>query len=194
MVIDSVDGPSCHACEVMQRTGSSTNTSLARAKSFAEPRWRLGCDGSLMREQVFELGRFHGDPAPFTRQAFLVPRGLCGPVESLEMCASKLRRPDARMPAFRALLSSCRFICGTQGCLHAAVGLAVYKTKCWPWPRKGQSDKSKCWHCSRKCGLIGISCRCGYVFCSRHRYPEEHNCSFDHKAFGVYILAKSLLL
>lgn len=30
-------------------------------------------------------------------------------------------------------------------------------------------------------GYTGIACRCDYVFCSLHRYPEQHDCTFDFK-------------
>ncbi|CAN0211067.1 unnamed protein product, partial [Hapterophycus canaliculatus] len=30
-------------------------------------------------------------------------------------------------------------------------------------------------------GYTGIACRCNYVFCSLHRYPEQHDCTFDFK-------------
>jgi len=56
--------------------------------------------------------------------------------------------------------------------------------------RKLQTDKTRCWHCSRKCGLTGFECRCGYVFCSRHRHAEDHDCSFDFKHEGQRLLAK----
>jgi hypothetical protein len=26
-----------------------------------------------------------------------------------------------------------------------------------------------------------MNCQCGEIFCSLHRLPETHNCSFDHK-------------
>jgi len=57
--------------------------------------------------------------------------------------------------------------------------------------RKEQTDKTKCWTCSRKCGLTGFECRCGYIFCSRHRHAEEHDCDFDHKSRGREIIAKA---
>lgn len=57
--------------------------------------------------------------------------------------------------------------------------------------REEQKDKTKCWACSRKCGLTGFECRCGYVFCSKHRYAEDHDCNFDHKGKGREILAKN---
>jgi len=56
---------------------------------------------------------------------------------------------------------------------------------------KEQKDKTKCWLCEKKCGLLGFDCRCGYVFCSKHRYAEEHNCGFDHRQHGCAILAKN---
>jgi len=57
--------------------------------------------------------------------------------------------------------------------------------------RKEQEDKTKCWFCGKKCGLTGFECRCGYVFCAKHRYAEDHDCDFDHKGTGRDILAKN---
>jgi len=57
--------------------------------------------------------------------------------------------------------------------------------------REEQKDKTKCWACSKKCGLTGFECRCGYVFCSKHRHAEDHDCDFDHKGKGREILAKN---
>jgi len=42
-----------------------------------------------------------------------------------------------------------------------------------------QVDTSKCWKCPKKAGLLGYTCKCGYVFCKNHRLPEEHECDFD---------------
>lgn len=60
-----------------------------------------------------------------------------------------------------------------------------------PEARKEQTDKTKCFTCNKKCGLTGFDCRCGYVFCAKHRYAEEHNCDFDHKSRGREIIAKA---
>lgn len=49
---------------------------------------------------------------------------------------------------------------------------------------KGQTNRSKCWSCKKKTGLTGFECRCGYVFCAKHRYGEEHGCTFDYKALA----------
>jgi hypothetical protein len=42
----------------------------------------------------------------------------------------------------------------------------------------------RCIACSRKVGLMGFTCRCGEVYCSKHRLPEEHGCTFDHQMAG----------
>ncbi len=28
---------------------------------------------------------------------------------------------------------------------------------------------------------LGILCKCGYTFCNKHRLPEDHECTYDHK-------------
>lgn len=60
-----------------------------------------------------------------------------------------------------------------------------------PAEKEEQKDKTKCWACQKKCGLTGFECRCAYVFCSKHRYAEDHDCDFDHKGKGREILAKN---
>lgn len=40
----------------------------------------------------------------------------------------------------------------------------------------------RCFACRKKVGPMGFPCRCGEVFCEQHRYPENHDCDFDHKA------------
>ena len=46
---------------------------------------------------------------------------------------------------------------------------------------KLNKNKSRCWQCKRKVGILGIECKCGFIFCGNHRYAEAHSCSFDHK-------------
>ena len=53
-----------------------------------------------------------------------------------------------------------------------------------------QKNKKRCWECKKKVGYTGIECRCGYVFCSAHRYEDQHTCTFDFKALGREMLAK----
>ena len=47
--------------------------------------------------------------------------------------------------------------------------------------RKEQTNKKKCFSCSKKLGLLGIECKCGYVYCNGHRLPESHDCDFDFR-------------
>lgn len=57
--------------------------------------------------------------------------------------------------------------------------------------KEEQKDTSRCWVCNKKIGMLGFQCKCGYFFCSKHRYAEDHNCDFDFKARGREILAKN---
>lgn len=63
---------------------------------------------------------------------------------------------------------------------------AMTKIKCMraflSAPRLKQKHKNRCWQCKRKIGIVGIECRCGYIFCGKHRYAQEHKCTYDHRA------------
>lgn len=71
-----------------------------------------------------------------------------------------------------------------QASVSAAAGDA-------PDERPVQKNTSRCFSCKKKIGLTGFKCRCGYVFCSTHRYAEAHDCSFDYKAMGRENLARN---
>lgn len=45
-----------------------------------------------------------------------------------------------------------------------------------------QNNKKRCFHpeCRKKVSIIG-ECKCGFIFCSRHRLPENHLCHYDHQ-------------
>ena len=74
-----------------------------------------------------------------------------------------------------------------------------------------QKDKTRCFQCNRKVcvahgsevsdgsvflpgdvqvGLLGIECRCGYIFCGNHRYSDRHGCTFDFKTNARRNLSK----
>jgi predicted nucleic acid binding AN1-type Zn finger protein len=42
----------------------------------------------------------------------------------------------------------------------------------------------RCVSCRTKVGMFGIACKCGNVYCSEHRMPESHECSYDFKGNG----------
>lgn len=46
------------------------------------------------------------------------------------------------------------------------------------------NTKNRCDSCNKRVGLTGFWCRCGNVFCGKHRHPEEHECGVDFKAIG----------
>jgi len=46
------------------------------------------------------------------------------------------------------------------------------------------SDPFKCYQCKKKIGLTAIQCRCGFKFCDKHRYSDQHNCPVDYKTLG----------
>lgn len=43
-----------------------------------------------------------------------------------------------------------------------------------------QKDRKRCFGCNKKVGLLGIECKCGFIFCNAHRLPQNHSCSFNH--------------
>jgi ubiquitin len=55
-----------------------------------------------------------------------------------------------------------------------------------------RSDTTRCAECKRKVGLTGIRCRCGNVYCGKHRYSDKHSCSYDWKANERAQLGKAL--
>ncbi|CAN0409350.1 unnamed protein product [Lampetra planeri] len=53
--------------------------------------------------------------------------------------------------------------------------------------RAKQKNKRRCFTCRARLELVqqelGL-CRCGFVFCSLHRLPEQHACTYDHMGHG----------
>jgi len=47
--------------------------------------------------------------------------------------------------------------------------------------------------CRKKLKLTDMECRCDKRFCSAHRLPETHKCSFDHTAREWSTLVSQLL-
>ncbi|KAI9310634.1 hypothetical protein BX666DRAFT_1813455, partial [Dichotomocladium elegans] len=56
-----------------------------------------------------------------------------------------------------------------------------------------QKTPGRCLTCRAKIPLakqVSNKCRCNYVFCDSHRYPDKHDCDFDHMSMDKDILAK----
>mmetsp|Transcript_19152 Transcript_19152/g.28251 ORF Transcript_19152/g.28251 Transcript_19152/m.28251 type:complete len:166 (-) Transcript_19152:162-659(-) len=49
----------------------------------------------------------------------------------------------------------------------------------------------KCPVCNKKVSLTSIECKCKQSFCSNHRYPEQHNCTFDYRSVEPTISEKN---
>ena len=55
-----------------------------------------------------------------------------------------------------------------------------------------QEDKSRCFRCNKKVGLLGTDCRCTLTFCNLHRLPEDHDCNVDYRKEGRMQLEKKV--
>ena len=47
--------------------------------------------------------------------------------------------------------------------------------------KKKKKKKKRCTNCNKKLGLIPFGCKCGNEFCSKCRYTDTHNCTYDWK-------------
>jgi len=59
--------------------------------------------------------------------------------------------------------------------------------------KKVQKNRKRCFECRKKIGLTAMECKCGFVFCNLHRFPDQHKCDFDFKAHDRGNLAKVVL-
>lgn len=50
---------------------------------------------------------------------------------------------------------------------------------------------SRCKLCERRLGTLQFPCKCGGRYCAKHRVPEDHACTYDHRTVGVKRLADS---
>lgn len=51
-----------------------------------------------------------------------------------------------------------------------------------------------CAHCKKRSFLASCTlCRCGLLLCTKHRYADEHDCTFDYKMLGREQLEKQLI-
>ena len=49
-------------------------------------------------------------------------------------------------------------------------------------PSSEKTDKRKCKICKERLPLTAFPCRCGELFCTTHRPPEEHSCTYDYRS------------
>lgn len=106
------------------------------------------------------------------------------------------------------LLMQCQSGCGffaTSGgyCSRCTPKQYVQENTCPPPPlsldtpvtvqinKSLQVNKSRCWKCSKKIGILGIECACSYLFCTACRHAEMHQCTFDYAKHGKEQLTKN---
>ena len=73
----------------------------------------------------------------------------------------------------------------------AAAAAAPMEVDAPPAPAPAAKAKpGRCGVCNRKLGLINFACRCEGHYCSAHRLPNDHHCSYDYKTEGRRQLAE----
>jgi predicted nucleic acid binding AN1-type Zn finger protein len=60
-------------------------------------------------------------------------------------------------------------------------------------PQKKEQRRCGCSGCKTKLFLTDFACKCTVRFCQSHRLPEDHQCTFDHKAAGKAVLKEQLV-
>ena len=86
---------------------------------------------------------------------------------------------------------------GTEHCIDAngtevrGDGVQPPKEAAGEGDQPEQKNRSRCFSCNKKVGLLGFECRCGYVYCSNHRHAMDHACTFDYATFDREKLAKA---
>ncbi|KAF1332732.1 Zinc finger protein a20 domain-containing, partial [Globisporangium splendens] len=114
----------------------------------------------------------HAVSASMSRFARVVPHGLDSVTPHLTQGFRKscLKRSSSALPADIASLK------------QESIQLEAAEKKVPAIPTAPvQKNRRRCWECKVKVGLTAVKCRCDYTFCNKHRYAEEHKCSFDFK-------------
>eukprot|EP00922_Rhytidocystis_sp_ex-Travisia-forbesii_P036267 GHVS01053803.1.p1 GENE.GHVS01053803.1~~GHVS01053803.1.p1 ORF type:complete len:263 (-),score=53.64 GHVS01053803.1:1027-1815(-) len=96
---------------------------------------------------------------------------------------------DVSPPSSAAADSLQDAVAAPSEALSAAAGQSEVATEIPE--RTVQTNRGRCWCCQAKIGLLGFTCRCGYLFCGKHRYADAHDCGFDYKAYDRQNLAKN---
>tara|TARA_Y100000287_G_C13952079_1_gene224617 strand:- start:129 stop:350 length:222 start_codon:yes stop_codon:yes gene_type:complete len=58
---------------------------------------------------------------------------------------------------------------------------------------KPKTKKNRCPVCNKKMGLMPFECKCGKLFCIKHKDPEAHNCTYDYKTNSRIKLEEKLV-
>ena len=94
------------------------------------------------------------------------------------------------MPAVTSPSTTSSSSCAAAACAAPIDETATASAASSPPLRAVQKNKKRCWECKKKVGLTAMDCRCGYVFCSSHRFEDQHQCSFDFRSADRRELAR----
>ena len=56
--------------------------------------------------------------------------------------------------------------------------------------KNNKTSKCNLTECNKKLQLTDLICKCNNTYCSKHRLPEIHKCTYDYKTFGRNLLDK----
>jgi len=81
--------------------------------------------------------------------------------------------------------SAASAVTGVEGAEAQAAQASTEGSSGSPEKEGAKKKKNKCLMCKKKVGLTGFTCRCGGLYCSVHRYSNEHQCTFDYREHGA---------
>lgn len=125
-------------------------------------------------------------PAPVVAEPAVQPAAPVAPVAPVAPAAELLTTTDDAKDAL--------------GVAEVTVAVAVNdQQQDEPEGPPVQKNRSRCFACNKKVGLLGFDCKCGYVFCSSHRHATSgekvdsgHKCTFGWQDFDRKLLADSM--
>jgi hypothetical protein len=171
-----VAAPSAEPAVVTPVNASAASSSLVSAPTVAESHQEAFASRRLLEAVEFDDSDEEAVEAAAERQFQLSrfsrvsPDALDGVKGPLAFRKSCLKRSNSELPADLAVLKA------------EAEALATASVCAVELPVKPvQKNRRRCWECKVKVGLTAVTCRCDYTFCNKHRYAEEHACSFDFK-------------
>jgi hypothetical protein len=69
-----------------------------------------------------------------------------------------------------------KFIVTASKAVVAATPIVEHK------PVKKHKAGRRCDHCNKPVAISAmLQCRCGKNVCTKHRYPDDHGCTFDYR-------------
>ncbi|XP_076333302.1 AN1-type zinc finger protein 6-like isoform X2 [Tachypleus tridentatus] len=94
---------------------------------------------------------------------------------------------EPEVPEDKVSEKSCSVLPSSTSNLQSGVSSQHHDTSV----KEEKKKKNRCQMCRKKVGLTGFYCRCGGLFCSLHRYSDEHSCTFDYKMMGAEEIRKN---